>query len=196
MPPTDVFWVCRRVLLSRYRLMKYWNFKMRQLPLKSFLYRKDPSKLHRQANCHGKISMHSTIIKFYCEFRAIKNFEIHFSLKCVGENKIVTTNSKSEKSHRMIKMYIEFAYVFPRILNCVGVKMHQVWKTWANSNWILNHYKQTQEKKSTLRCASLRGVEFFPHGKRGEGGGAAQGGFLLLGLFTSFSAKFYADFEF
>ena len=30
-------------------------------------------------------------------------------------------------------------------------------------------YKQTQEKKSTLRCASLRGVEFFPHEKRREG---------------------------
>ena len=43
-------------------------------------------------------------------------------------------------------------------------------------------YKQTQEKKSTLRYASLRGVEFFPMGKE-ERGGAAQGGFLLLGLF-------------
>ena len=31
-------------------------------------------------------------------------------------------------------------------------------------------YKQTQEKKSTLRCASLRGVEFFsPWEKRREG---------------------------
>ena len=45
------------------------------------------------------------------------------------------------------------------------------------------YYKQTQEKKSTLRCASLRGVEFFPVGKE-ERGGAAQGGFLLLSLFT------------
>ena len=44
-------------------------------------------------------------------------------------------------------------------------------------------YKQTQEKKSTLRYASLRGVEFFPMGKE-ERGGAAQDGFLLLGLFT------------
>ena len=35
-------------------------------------------------------------------------------------------------------------------------------------------YKQTQEKKSTLRCASLRGVEFFPHGKRGERGRSAR----------------------
>ena len=43
-------------------------------------------------------------------------------------------------------------------------------------------YKQTQEKKSTLRYASLRGVEFFPMGKE-ERGGAAQGGFVLLILF-------------
>ena len=35
-------------------------------------------------------------------------------------------------------------------------------------------YKQTQEKKSTLRCASLRGVEFFPHGKRRERGRSAR----------------------
>ena len=34
--------------------------------------------------------------------------------------------------------------------------------------------KQTQEKKSTLRCASLRGVEFFPHGERGERGRSAR----------------------
>ena len=43
-------------------------------------------------------------------------------------------------------------------------------------------YKQTQEKNSTLRCTSLRGVEFFPIGKE-ERGGAAQGGFLLFILF-------------
>ena len=49
-------------------------------------------------------------------------------------------------------------------------------------------YKQTQEKKSTLRCASLRGVEFFPMGKE-ERGGAAQGGFLLLGLFIPLKHK-------
>ena len=30
-------------------------------------------------------------------------------------------------------------------------------------------YKQTQEKKSTLRYASLRGVEFFPMGKEERG---------------------------
>ena len=29
-------------------------------------------------------------------------------------------------------------------------------------------YKQQQENKCPLRCASLRGVEFFPNGKRGE----------------------------
>ena len=46
----------------------------------------------------------------------------------------------------------------------------------------MNTNKQTQEKKSTLRSASLRGVEFFPMGKE-ERGGAAQGGFLLLLLF-------------
>ena len=40
------------------------------------------------------------------------------------------------------------------------------------SNFI--KYKQTQEKKSTLRCASLCGVEFFPHGKRGERGRSAK----------------------
>ena len=34
--------------------------------------------------------------------------------------------------------------------------------------------KQTQGKKSTLRCASLRGVEFSPHGKRGERGRSAR----------------------
>ena len=28
--------------------------------------------------------------------------------------------------------------------------------------------KQKQENNCPLRCASLRGVEFFPHGKRGE----------------------------
>ena len=33
---------------------------------------------------------------------------------------------------------------------------------------VLHPFNQTQEKKSTLRCASLRAVEFFPHGKRGE----------------------------
>ena len=37
--------------------------------------------------------------------------------------------------------------------------------------------KQKQENKSTLRCASLRGVEFFPY--------AAQGGFVLLFLFIT-----------
>ena len=42
--------------------------------------------------------------------------------------------------------------------------------------------KQNEEKKSTLRCASLRGVEFFPMGKE-EREGAAQGGFLLFILF-------------
>ena len=43
--------------------------------------------------------------KFYCEFRAIKKilnmpteiFENAFSLKCVDENKILFSNSKSEK---------------------------------------------------------------------------------------------------
>ena len=53
--------------------------------------------------------------------------------------------------------------------------------------YILNvkrfYFVQTQEKKSTLRCASLRGVEFFPMGKE-ERGGAAQGGFVLWFLFT------------
>ena len=33
--------------------------------------------------------------------------------------------------------------------------------------------KQKQENKCPLRCASLRGVEFFPHGKRGERGRSA-----------------------
>ena len=51
------------------------------------------------------------------------------------------------------------------------------------SNEGVNDHKQNEEKKSTLRCASLRGVEFFPHGKRGEREGAAQGGFLLFILF-------------
>ena len=49
-------------------------------------------------------------------------------------------------------------------------------------------YKQTQEKKSTLRYASLRGVEFFPMGKE-ERGGAAQGGFLLFILFITNTVK-------
>ena len=47
------------------------------------------------------------------------------------------------------------------------------------------YYKQTQEKKSTLRCAlSL----LFYHGEKLDTTqrGAAQGGFLLLGLFIYF----------
>ena len=47
-------------------------------------------------------------------------------------------------------------------------------------------YKQNEEKKYTLRCASLRGVVFFPMGKE-ERGGAAQGGFLLFILFIPLS---------
>ena len=58
--------------------------------------------------------------------------------------------------------------------------------------YILNvkrfYFVQTQEKKSTLRCASLHGVEFFLMGKE-ERGGAAQGGFLLLGLFIPLKHK-------
>ena len=39
-----------------------------------------------------------------------------------------------------------------------------------------------------MRCASLRGVEFFPMEKE-ERGGAALGGFLLLGLFIPLKHK-------
>ena len=53
---------------------------------------------------------------------------------------------------------------------------------WSLTTDNLTTDKQTQENKSTLRYASLRGVEFFLMGKE-ERGGAAQGGFLLLGLF-------------
>ena len=45
-------------------------------------------------------------------------------------------------------------------------------------------YKQTQEKKSTLRYASLRGVEFFPMGKE-EREGAALGTFVVLLIFMT-----------
>ena len=45
--------------------------------------------------------------------------------------------------------------------------------------------KQKQENKCPLRCASLRGVEFFPHGKREEREGAALGTFVLLFIFNT-----------
>ena len=44
-------------------------------------------------------------------------------------------------------------------------------------------YKQKQENKGPLRCASLRGVEFFPMEKE-EREGAAFGTFVLLFIFT------------
>ena len=53
---------------------------------------------------------------------------------------------------------------------------------WSLTTDNLTTDKQTQENKSTLRYASLRGVEFFLMGKE-ERGGAAQGGFVLLFLF-------------
>ena len=43
-------------------------------------------------------------------------------------------------------------------------------------------YKQQQENKCPLRCASLRGVEFFPMGKE-EREGAALGTIVLLFIF-------------
>ena len=53
--------------------------------------------------------------------------------------------------------------------------------------WVMTSvkYKQKQENKCPLRCASLRGVEFFPHGKRGEKEGAALGTFVLLFIFNT-----------
>ena len=48
----------------------------------------------------------------------------------------------------------------------------------------LSAKRHKKEKKCSLRYALMRGVEFFPMGKE-EREGAAQGGFLLLGLFKS-----------
>ena len=47
--------------------MKYWNFKVGQLPLKTFsrnlfLYRKEPWKSQDQTNFNEKLSMRSTVI--------------------------------------------------------------------------------------------------------------------------------------
>ena len=55
MTPTDEFWVCRRVELW-YRLMKCWNLRLGQLPLKIIFnqnfsfHRNKRSKFYRQAN--------------------------------------------------------------------------------------------------------------------------------------------------
>ena len=60
----------------------------------------------------------------------------------------------------------------------------------SNSGGKNNHSKQTQETKSTLRCALS--LSSFPMGKKlnTTQRGASQGGFLLLGLFrTQLSAK-------
>ena len=48
-------------------------------------------------------------------------------------------------------------------------------------------FKVNKNKRRNVPCAtpSLRGVEFFSHGKRGEREGAAQGTILLLFLFIN-----------
>ena len=45
--------------------------------------------------------------------------------------------------------------------------------------------KQKQENKCPLRCASLRGVEFFPHGKREERERAQRLGHLFSCLYLT-----------